>query len=366
MIKKSPIGRIVFRRIRRSWLRNLIVSVSVMISIFMISFFITFYLQTMRSQSGDTGMSAGFGEFISAVQTSMMKSVIILVIATSIMIRIHCRMRSDENRRILAVLKSVGAAGKHNRRFVLTEIAILFLPPIMIGAALGIFPGVILGNYFISSDELHVSIYGGVFAAIIIISTAIVLMCCILPEIHIKRNSVIADVRSLNAAESETRHSYQQSRTFREKPFVQRLAQKRCNYYSTTYNAISMSFALAILYPAIAIILFRIITQKGIVVDDNPYDGINTAISVIEVARWMLLFLIDMFSVLSIVGVFQAVSVARIQIMKIHESGKIYISLGMTRRELKLMNRNEIRIIATRAAAIFIFCLVTVCVVYYG
>ena len=80
----------------------------------------------------------------------------------------------------------------------------------------------------------------------------------------------------------------------------------------------------------------------------------------------MLLFLIDMFSVLSIVGVFQAVSVARIQIMKIHESGKIYISLGMTRRELKLMNRNEIRIIATRAAAIFIFCLVTVCVVYYG
>ena len=255
-------------------------------------------------------------------------------------------MRSEENKEALAVLTSVGATNFQKRKLIATEVVILYLPPTLIGVCLGMIPGVSLGNLFAGGSEIVTSSYLSyvLFALVLVIAgMALISLCYLLPNISFKRRSVIQSVKKQNTEASEQRHGYRQSYTFRSQSLLKRLAKKSIDYYGTVYNKIALSFAFSVMYPLLAILLFWNIGNADIVLDANPYDGIDTTAAVIAVVDKILVFLGLCFLVLTFVGIMQAVFMARMQFLARRESAHIYLSIGIPEPDIKKMILLEMR-----------------------
>ena len=180
-------------------------------------------------------------------------------------------------------------------------------------------------------------------------------LCYLLPNISFKRRSVIQSVKKQNTEASELRHGYRQSYTFRSQSLLKRLAKKSIDYYGTVYNKIALSFASSIMYPLLAILLFWNIGNADIVLDTNPYDGIDTTAAVLAVVDKILVFLGLCFLVLTFVGIMQAVFMARMQIFARKESAHIYLSIGMPETDIQKMIRLEIKSVLFRSFICLIF-----------
>ena len=97
------------------------------------------------------------------------------------------------------------------------------------------------------------------------------------------------------------------------------------------------------LYSLLAILLFRNIGNTDIILDTNPYDGIDTTAAVLAVVDKILVFLGLCFLVLTFVGIMQAVFMARMQFLARRESAHIYLSIGMPETDIKKMIFLEMR-----------------------
>ena len=341
----SPITKIALRRIKKNSRKSIFLTVAVLFSMLMISFFIFFELQTLAVQN-PAYKGLPFTEFMNKVRMSMNVTVVTLVIITFLTVRTYCSMRNEENKEALAVLTSVGATNFQKRKLIATEVAILYLPPTLIGVCLGMIPGVSLGNLFAGVSEISASNYiSHVLLALVLVIAGMLLisLCYLLPNISFKRRSVIQSVKKQNTEASEQRHGYRQSNTFRSKSLLKRLAKKSIDYYGTVYNKIALSFASSAMYPLLAILLFWNIGNADIVLDTNPYDGIDTTAAVLAVVDKILVFLGLCFLVLTIVGIMQAVFMARMQFLARKESAHIYLSIGMPETDIKKMILLEMR-----------------------
>ena len=136
---------------------------------------------------------------------------------------------------------------------------------------------------------------------------------------------------------------------------LKRLAKKSIDYYGTVYNKIALSFASSVMYPLLAILLFWNIGNADIVLDTNPYDGIDTTAAVLAVVDKILVFLGLCFLVLTFVGIMQAVFMARMQILARKESAHIYLSIGMPETDIQKMIRLEIKSVLFRSFICLIF-----------
>ena len=207
-------------------------------------------------------------------------------------------------------------------------------------------PGVSLGNLFAGGSEIATSSYLSyvLFALVLVIAGMLLIsLCYLLPNISFKRRSVIQSVKKQNTEASEQRHGYRQSYTFRSQSLLKCLAKKSIDYYGTVYNKIALSFASAAMYPLLAILLFWNIGNADIVLDTNPYDGIDTTAAVLAVVDKILVFLGLCFLVLIVVGIMQAVFMARMQFLVRKESANIYLSIGMPEPDIKKMILLEMR-----------------------
>ena len=353
----SPITKIALRRIKKNSRKSIFLTVAVLFSMLMISFFIFFELQTLAVQN-PAYKGLPFTEFMGKVRMCMNITVVTLVIITLITVRTYCSMRNEENKEALAVLTSVGATNFQKRKLMATEVVILFLPPTVIGVCLGIIPGVSLGNLFAGGSETSASsLFSYVLFALVLVIAAMLLisLCYLLPNVSFKRRSVIQSVKKQNTEASEQRHGYRQSYTFRSQSLLKRLAKKSIDYYGTVYNKIALSFASSAMYPLLAILLFWNIGNADIVLDTNPYDGINTTAAVLAVVDKILVFLGLCFLVLTCVGIMQAVFMARMQFLARKESAHIYLSIGMPENDIKKMIHLELRSILLRSFICFFF-----------
>ena len=356
----SPITKIALRRIKKNSRKSIFLTIAVLFSMLMISFFIFFQLQSLAVQN-PAYKGLPFTEFMNKVRMSMTVTVVTLVIITFLTVRTYCSMRNEENKEALAVLTSVGATNFQKRKLIATEVAILYLPPTLIGVCLGMIPGVSLGNLFAGGAEISASNYFSyVLFALVLVTAGMLLisLCYLLPNISFKRRSVIQSVKKQNTEASEQRHGYRQSYTFRSQSLLKRLAKKSIDYYGTVYkvyNKIALSFASSVMYPLLAILLFWNIGNADIVLDTNPYDGIDTTAAVLAVVDKILVFLGLCFLVLTFVGIMQAVFMARIQFLARKESAHIYLSIGMPETDIQKMIRLEIKSVLFRSFICLIF-----------
>jgi len=351
----SPVTKIAIRRIKKNRQKTIFLTIAVFFSMLMISFFIFFELQTLVVQN-PTYQVLPFTEFMNVVRISMNVTVVILVIITFLTVRTYCNMRNEENKEALAVLTSVGATNFQKRKFIALEVVILYLPPTLIGVYLGMIPGVSLGNLFTSGPEIETSSYFfcALFALMLVLACVLLIsLCYLLPNISFKRRSVIQSVKKQHTEALEQRHSYRQSHTFRSKSLLKRLADKSIDYYGKAYNRIALSFALSAMYPILAILLFWNIGNTDVVLDTNPYDGIDTAAAVLAVVDKILVFLGLCFLVLTVVGIMQAVFMLRMQFLVRKESAHIYLSIGMPETDIKNMIFLEMRSILLKSFVLF-------------
>ena len=352
----SPITKITLRRIRKNSRKSIFLTIAVFFSMLIISFFIFFELQTLAVQN-PAYKGLPFTEFMNMVRMSMNVTVVTLVIITFLTVRTYCGMRNEENKEALAVLTSVGATNFQKRKLIATEVVILYLPPTLIGVCLGMIPGVSLGNLFTGGSEITTSRYFSYvfFALVLVIVTMLLIsLCYLLPNVSFKRRSVIQSVKKQNTEASEQLHGYRQSYTFRSKSLLKRLAMKSIDYYETVYNKIALSFASSALYPLLAILLFWNIGNADVVLDINPYDGIDTTAAVLVVVDKILVFLGLCFLVLTFVGIMQAVFMSRIQFLARKESAHIYLSIGMPETDIKKMILLEMRSVLLKSFVWFL------------
>ena len=353
----SPITKIAFRRIKKNSRKSIFLTVAVLFSMLMISFFIFFELQTLAIQN-PAYKGLPFTEFLNKVRMSMNVTVVTLVIITFITVRTYCSMRNEENKEILAVLTSVGATNYQKRKLIATEVVILYLPPTIIGVCIGAIPGISLGNLFAGGSEIVASSYFSyaLLALVLIIAGMLLIsLCYLLPNISLKRRSVIQSVKKQNTEASEQRHGYRQSKTFKSQTLLKRLAKKSIDYYGKVYSNIALEFASSALYPVLAFLLFWHIGNTDVVLDINPHDMIDTTEAVLAAVDKILVFLGLCFLVLTCVGIMQAVFMARMQFLTRKQSARIYLSIGMPETDIKKMILLELRSVLLKSFIWFFF-----------
>ena len=196
------------------------------------------------------------------------------------------------------------------------------------------------------------------FAAAALIGIFLILLCNYMPELRLKRKSVIQAVKKQNNNASEETHGYRQSKTFRSQSLTKRLAQKSIDYHGKVYSRIMLLFASSAVYPLLAVLLLWNISRESVVVDANPYDGIDTFAPVLEIVGGLLWFLIGCFAVLTCVGFVQAMLIARIQIAERRRSANVYRMIGMVQKDINHMIRKELYGVAVRTLVLLIFVVV--------
>lgn len=353
----SPITKIALRRIRQNLLKSVFQMIAVGFSMLIISFFAFFELQTLLTQNPDYEQLP-FTEFMSRVQQYMNLTIAFLLIITFLTVRIYGRLRYEENSSALAVLTSVGATVSQKRRLIFVELFLLYLPSTLLGVICGSFPGIWMGNYFrgVSGDsEVNGFMYP--LLAIILIAAGIllILISVLLPEISLRRRSVIQSVRKQNPTASTERKGYRRSQISQMRSFLKRLANKSAEYHSKTYNRIALSFSLSILYPILAILLFVYIGRAEVVVDTNPFDGVDTAAAVFDAVNHLFLFLGVCFLVLTTVGLFQAAIMVRMQVTERRKATRVYSAIGMEEADIRKMIGFELKSVCLSAVVYFFF-----------
>ena len=94
------------------------------------------------------------------------------------------------------------------------------------------------------------------------------------------------------------------------------------------------------------------------VVDANPYDGIDTITPVIEVVGGLLWLLIGSLALLTCVSFIQAMMVARIQIAERRKSANVYRLIGMVPEDIERLIRKELCGVIIRTLVLLIFAVV--------
>lgn len=353
----SPVTIIAIRRLKANKVKNGILAASVFLSMLLVSFFLSFEMQITLYPNPDYE-SLPFGEFMAKVSLYMILSIIILVLITLLMIRIHCRIRMEENAQLRGILTSIGAAGNDLRKLVNTDVRILYLPAVLLGSMIGIFPGAWMGlkftgmNRSVNLDLIPLLL---LYIAVSASGIALILLCNYLPEISLRRKSVIQAVKKQNPSASEQTHGYRQSKTFQNHSLIKRLAQKSIDYHGKVYSRIMLLFTSSAIYPLLSVILLWNISSESVVVDANPYDGIDTVTPVIEVVGGLLWFLIGSFALLTCVSFIQAMMVARIQIAERRKSANVYRLIGMVPKDIDRLIRKELCGVIVRTLVLLIF-----------
>lgn len=352
----SPVIRIAIRRIKQNLIKSLLCMAAVCFSMLVISFFCFFERQALSTENG-AYRALPFGKFVISLRLCMNITVVFLIMITFLTVRIYCRMRSEENARTLAVLTSVGATAKQRRAFVMTELLILYAFPIIVGVLAGCVFGTLAGGRFPmasnagASDLLEASLM-----AVLLIAAGIlfVYLANILPTLSLKKKSVISCVNRQNQKAMEEKHSYRKSQTFQAQSVLKRLAKKSVDYYDKIYNGIALSFALSALYPILGVLMFSYIGKSDVVIDTNPYDGVDTSVAVFSVLEPLGGFLVVCFLILTVVGVLQAVMMVRSQILSRKKSAQVYLSIGMPNADIKRLIRYELRSVLLRTAVLLL------------
>ncbi len=352
----SPVTKIAIRRLRADRFKNGLLFASLLVSMLMIGFFLAFVCRVRLYPRGSFD-SLPIGDFLGQVSLYMNLAAGILILVTLMNVRIQCAIRREENAQLVGVLKGIGAPPKDIRALMWADILWLYLPPTVIGAALGIGPGALAGRIFSGADRLEGREYLPFLLLFLIAAGAgilLILLAHLLPSIR-RQGAVIQTIRRQNPTAGELTHGYRQSKTFRQKALVKRLAQKSNDYHAKINTRMMLLFAGAAVYPMLAVMLFWKIGGEDVTLDVNLFDGTDTVGAAADAVVGILLFLVIGFAFLTGIGLIQAILMARIRMAERRKAAGIYRMIGMEPEDLRRMLRAEIAGTAARTAVLLIF-----------
>ncbi len=350
-----PVTKIAIRRLRRGLYKNILLSVAVLFSFAVMSVLIFFELQMSVAGVG-AYKDLPFDEFAAKLEICINITVLFLVIITAVTFRLHCGMRADENAPLLAVLTGIGATELQKSALINTDIFLLYLPSIVLGTFLGAPVGIIAGNsLFGVYGRSDIPAYAFTAAVIVFFGFLLSVLCSYLPTVSFKKGSVIGAVRRQNPKASAERHGYRSSETYRRGSLLRRLARKSSDYYHKAYGRIALSFAIAALYPLLAVMLFVGITGLDVVIDINPYDGADTFSAVMEALENIIFFLGFCFAALAVIGALQAMLMTKMHALERRSTARTYLSIGMTSDDLSKMIRYELLGVTFKVCVILLF-----------
>lgn len=349
---------IALRRIKRSSRQCMILFFTIVISMALISMLMLIGIKFGFQFKGDAYLKdLPFTQFVNNFQNCLEKACVLLIAATAFALYIHFRMRLEDNASTVSVLSSVGATVFQKSRIMMTEMIILYFPASFFGVVLGAIGADYLINIFLSTLSVATtddekSIVFKTIAALVIVSFAFVSVCCFLPGINRRNDArIVADKKSVDSG-------YKKSKTFSEMIFVKRLAHKSTEYYAKYYRRISLSFVMSVIYPAIGILLFIYMSGAGVIVDSNPFDGVDTSQAVLRIVDSLLLFVCVGFLLLTIIAVIQTVSIIKGQIHRRKAAMKVYNSVGMSPSDCRRLMVFELQSVILRSLVCTVFVLV--------
>lgn len=355
---------IALRRIKRSARQYLILVFTIIVSTALISAFLLIYAEIDFYFTRDSYLSGlPFTDFLYNFKSCLGKASALLSVVTAFVLHSHLRMRRDDHSKTFLTLSSIGATSHQKNQLLITEMFLLYFP----ASFLGIFIGLLCSNFIVDMFLKSLSVSKTSDDAILIISTAIALLivifvfimiCCLLPGFNLKKNTILRLGKNEEIPRIKN-HSYRNSKTFKGMAFVKRLAHKSTEYYSKYYRKISFSFVMSVAYPTIAILLFIYMSKVGVVVDTNPYDGIDTSEAVLLVVDSLLAFASVGFLFLALMSVIQTVFIIKSQMERRSSALKIYNSIGMNHSDCRRLIMYEFQRVVLGAlvcsAFVFVF-----------
>lgn len=356
----APVLRIALRRLTRDRRRNILLAIAVLVSIAMLAFLAEFGLLISVS-SGSAHNGLPFTSFLNRMRLYTYVAVSVIAVMTLLTIRIHCDTHGTENVRTLAVLTSTGATAWQKGQLIFTEYIVLYIPPLIIGTALGLPSGAAAADRFLRATGVagaSINMFAHVVlpALVILISGALLILACYtVPAIKIRKVPIISAVRSQNTEEAEIQHGYRQSQTFQKQALLKRLARKSVDYYNNTYCKLALSFSLSALYPVLAAVLLWHLGRVEVILDANPYDNVTTTAAVMQAIDSMFLFLGVGCAVLTCVGAAQTLLILHRQYTARRSASRVYRQIGMPEADTEKMIRLEFQSVLLRSFIYLIF-----------
>ncbi len=349
----TPVRKIALRRIRNAPGQSLLIFLSLLFSVMLITCFVFFKAESLLREDPALA-SLPIGTFLIRVRSAMDAAILFLVLTAAITLRVQSNLRRRQNTRALAVLTSVGATAKQRRALVTAELRLLYYPAVLAGTLLGAAPGILFARSFPGAAQGSFSagwmclIYLALWLVLVLLGMILVTLCVCVPEFGSGRGSAIGRIRGQATASTE-RHSYRQSKTFREQSILRRLAQKCADYHRAAYSKIALSFSVSAFYPILALLLSAHVLGAEVTLDANPYDGVDTAGSAIGVIRGLVAFLGGSFAVLMIFGAVGGVLMARLQYADRLAARQAYLAVGLTETDFRALLRREMATVTLRA-----------------
>ena len=296
---------------------------------------------------------------------------IFIILTTLVSVYVYSSAQREEKRQTLAVLTCIGASSAQKSGILLLEAVTLYSLPMILGVLCGILPARSAASSLIRGFATSGTLYFypetaiGITSALFIIGMALICAFSLL-ALERRRASVISSVRRFNKREATERHTYRSSYTFRNMPITKRLAKKSVDYHAQAYGRIAAIFAATALYPVIAILFFHNIAAESVVVDTNPYDGVDTSAITIRAVDNIMLFFTIGFLILFSVGIIQLVNMIKIQNSLRRGSLRIYMASGMTEKQFREVLKYEYLSVLARVVIALIFSIIIIWFAFTG
>ena len=361
---------ITLAKMNKDFKKGLFQSFAVLVSMFSISFFVCFVisLETFRASNPTFGIEAVDGEniltiesfslFFKEIVSGISFIAIAIIFLSFVSLFIFARLRIEENKRFFATLTSIGATSSQRKIVSITETLVLYGIPILLGSFLGIIPSELftgmVARIFVS-DYKHSPVSILIPAVLVIVGVILVLIFTYVP-IARRKKSVIETVKAHNEKESGETHNYRNSYTFRHMPVEKRIAQKSVAYYSSTYRRITFMFISCVLYPALAVIFFVLLSETR-VTDYTPNYGVDATKLVEIFAKNIAIFGVLALFALTVFGVFQTMYIIQAHNRVRRETLATYKSIGMTDDSIEKVLKYEYTTAVFHAVIYLIFIL---------
>lgn len=362
---KKLLRQIAVRRLKKSR-ETVLLSLGMLFSVLLVAFFLFF---TMTVKQGTTALAQGLPhiDFVNSAADGMSAAAGLLTVATILSMRTWARLSMDASAQTVAVLNSLGATPAQRRYLLWTELSLQYLPSLLIGTTVGAVGGIWMSRAWIQQGtaenpltDMSV-VYGLLWLAILLVSGGLLVLCYTLPQIRIKRltPSTTESLRRRGQSVSAETHSYRQSNTYKRQSLLKRLAGKSVDFYKARYGSLALSLAVSVFYPVLAALLIYHLLDISVILDTNPFDGVNTVEAVIRSVRGLLAMIASGFLLLTAQGVWGGILLIRAQWEQRKLTGRAYLAMGMTERDFKRIMRLEMRSLLLRSG-LYLFLMILI------
>lgn len=242
-------------------------------------------------------------------------------------------MHYDRQSAMLGVLDSLGASRAQMCRLLLAEARMLSAWSLPLGLLLGtIFsllplPGIKAG----AGRELFL------LPILYLFVRAAVAAAALLPLMRRSGAAAIVQLRQNDNPIFMRRKSYRRSNTFRALSVPAQLGRKNVDHYARRYRAIAVTFACAASVLLIGIILYHYLGAVSVVLDENPYDGVDTTAASTSAVLGVLSLTAVLSLLLSTMAAFHAANVIFGIMRDRRREFAVLQSIGMDRRQIDEM-----------------------------